>query len=64
MPEPATVAPEEPYRGVIMSAACIRAICDEMAADCNGSTVSPLGLNIFQLRMIADRLETIAVDLM
>lgn len=64
MTEPATTAPEGTYQGVIMSAACIRVICDDMAADCDGSTVSDLGLSIFQLRMIADRLETIAVDLM
>jgi len=64
MPEPATTAPEGTCQGVMMSAACIRAICDDMAADCDGSSVSHMGLSIFQLRMIADRLETIAVDLM
>lgn len=64
MPEATTAAPEETYRGVIMSAACIRAICDDMAADCDGSNISPLGVSIFQLQMVADRLESIAVDLM
>lgn len=64
MQEPTTTAPEETYQGVMMSAACIRAICDDMADDCDGASVSPLGLNIFQLRMIADRLDTIAVELM
>lgn len=64
MSEPVTTASGEMCKEVIMSAACIRTICDDMAADCDGSGVSRLGLRLFQLRMIADRLETIAVDLM
>jgi len=64
MQEPTTANAEEMCQGVMMSAVCIRAICDDMAVDCDGFKLSPLGLSLFQLRMIADRLDTIAVELM